>query len=335
MKKKLSLIVGIMCLFLCVSARSERSAGYPLGVILTNNAKEKSVMVFLDEDLTVLSEVSYDAANVTSDRGSTVGPGACMAANGHWERLDRGTVVVLDMDGGAVKEFDLKRVNFTGLRADGEWIYVNSNLNWEFFFDRVNVNTGEIQSAVITDQMIYSFTACDDVIYAVAEEMADQSMALYRYSFITDEWNRMCALPDDECLGYTDIECLSDRICAVVDDVMYIYSLPDHILTELEIGESPVSGLCAVSGEVYAVISDPAAGSDESIVKKVDPESGSIETVGTYDGTIIQIRFAGDDVYIMDYDALKKTRIEDGEFVTVSRYVFNTEYDYCGGFFVR
>ena len=86
---------------------------------------------------------------------------------------------------------------------------------------------------------------------------------------------------------------------------------------------------------MYVVISDPAAGSDDSVVIKADLESGGMETVGTYDGTIIQIRFAGDDVYIMDYDALKKTRIEDGEFVTVSRYVFDTEYDYCGGFFVR
>ncbi|MBQ7184595.1 MAG: hypothetical protein IJR97_11485 [Clostridia bacterium] len=335
MKKKLAMTVVIICLCLCGSAHAGHGEGYPIGVILTKNAKEASAVVFLDEDLTALSGIAYDAANVISDKGSVIGSGACMAANGHWEHLDRGTVVFLDMDDGAVKEFDLDRVNFTGLRADGEWIYVNSNLNWEFFFDRVNVNTGEIQSAVITDRMIYSFTACDDVIYAVAEGSADQPMALYRYSFITDEWDRLCALPDDECLGYTDIECLGDRICAVVDDVLYIYSLPDHILTDLEIGASPASGLCVVSGDVYVVISDPAAGSDDSVVIKADLESGGMETVGTYDGTIIQIRFAGDDVYIMDYDALKKTRIEDGEFVTVSRYVFDTEYDYCGGFFVR
>lgn len=335
MKKRLAFIVGIICLFLCYSAQSSHGEAYPLGVIMTNNAKEKSVMVFLDENLTPLSEVVYNAANVTSGKGITSDSKAYMAANGNWDLLDRGIVVSIDMIDGAVKEFNLNRVNITDLQADHEWIYANSNLNWEFFFDRININTGEIQSAKISDLLIYSFTAFDDVIYAVAEEASDQSMALYSYSFVTDEWDKLCTMLDSECIGYTDIECVGEKIYVIIDDVLYIYSISDHILRDHEIGNSPASKLCIVSNDVYIVISDPAAGSDESIVEKYICENDRMETIGTYNGTILQIQFAGENVFIMDYEVLIKAHIYDGEFVTDSTYFFSTDYDYCGGLFIK
>ena len=335
MKKKLLITLSIICIMISGCSARKMDAGYSLGVIMTNGYEEHSAIILLNDELKEHSTIPCAVANITTGEGAMSGSMVYLAANGDSDHLDYGAVLSLDTADLALEKYELGRTNITDFRIDPPWIYTNSNLNWVFCLDRVNTATREIQSVEMTDLLIYCFVPYHDEICVLAEETGTTAMALYKYSFLTGKREKLCQLMDHGAEGYTDISYMNGSVYALVDDTLFQFSLRDGILKTHNMEDAPACKLCAVSGDLYIIISDPAAGSDISLVKKFIGEERRTETVGTYRGTILQIEFSESGIYIMDYDGLHKTHIKSGEFVTDLEYVFGTKYDYCGGFFVK
>lgn len=309
---------------------------YDLAVIYTQEYKNSSRIDFFAEDKIGTETYRYANLCMLNERVYDVNGNIYMAALGDSDSLDYSTILSYDPVSLAVEEYKFDRVNITDFQIDGENIIVSSNLNWEFYLDRYNTRTGEMDS-IQTSQMIGGFLSGQDVCYAVGEDLESYHSFLYQFDYESGECKTICKLSDDTCQGYFDLAFYEQMLCVLFEQKIYCYNTVTGELTEKELCRNSPYQLRVFDEELYIIYSDPLSDStDGNGVERFDIQTMDSYEMFDYDGYIRQMEMKEDRIYILNYDCVEKYTLLDQALHLEQKYEleFTDEY-YCGGMFVK
>lgn len=211
------------------------SPDYRTGLILTQENKETSKILLLDESGQVISRRScpYGTMGHFGYQQQIIRDGVLYEAPaGIATKKDFGKIVGFDLKTGEAAVYDFKRDNITALDADGTCLYALSNLNGVTYFDRMNRESGSISTVTCEDIMTLHICVMGGRLYGLGENLDTGKFQLYRVDFEKESRMTLMDLPENVTEDPVLLNDFGQQIYFVSGTVLYMYDPASGKLTE-------------------------------------------------------------------------------------------------------
>jgi len=211
------------------------SPDYRTGLILTQESKETSEILLLDESGQVISRRScpYGTMGHFGYQQQVIRDGVLYEAPaGIATKKDFGKIVGFDLKTGEAAEYDFKRDNITALDADGTCLYALSNLNGVTYFDRMNRESGSISTVTCEDIMTLHICVMGGRLYGLGENLDTGRFQLYRVDFEEESRITIKDLPENVTEDPVLLSAFGQQLYFVSGTVLYTYDPASGKLAE-------------------------------------------------------------------------------------------------------
>ena len=329
-------VIGILSVMSACS-QQEKPTDYSIGMIYTTEYKNKSEILFLDENMTETGKLDWNYSSMAYDGFSNsfiLDRQLYLLPLGHGDKLDGGKVVTFDLDQAEKKEYDFDRVNITDFTADGKQIFITGNLNGQGYMDVYDMQTDRIRRMETPGILPDVVRVYDGRAFALAMDFDSDEKILGEFSPESGTYQELYCLGKVELPSY--MEEYKGKLYFVQDNTLFVYDIGKSEMTKQILPHDRAFNLQRKENILYISHTDLFEDGISYLVL-YNLETGQIEKELSFDTTIVQLEVSGDGtVYILDYEKLGKYDISSTEPRLLEEIRIKQEGDfYCGGFFLK
>lgn len=310
---------------------------YNIGMIYTKEYKEDTKLVFLDETMEPVDEISFSYSNMSYDgfaNALEIDGRVFFLPKGHGDKLDFGKVISMRLTDGKVEEYDFDRINMTSFTCDGNWVYATSNLNGISYLDRYDRETKKIVSMETENMITDVIVAGNGSLFGFASDLESGKCYLGQFDIDLQKSMMLHELKKEETPAF--LQFYKDVLLFVDDDILYRYNVERKTVEQIMLPHDGAYNLARQEEKLYIGYTNLFE-DNVSYVNVYDLDKQEITRDVTYQGTILQMEISKenpDHLFLLDYDKLIKIDLAKGKVLCETEALEEKEY-YIGGFFLK
>lgn len=193
MKKVFCIIISLLLLIACVTGCKEnnppeiQTEDISIGVIETKGDKDKSRIIFYDNDMNELGALPLEYATVGNIFYTplVIDNTLYVIPQGQANKKDAKTVLEISLSNLETKKHSINQLAMNSVAASENFVYTCNTYNGVSYINKCDRNTGETDSIVISSTYISKLLYVEDRLYAFGT--TDTENAMQSELFVYDE----------------------------------------------------------------------------------------------------------------------------------------------------
>lgn len=225
MKKVLRLFIILLLIFItigCVSNPVKNVDEIKIGIVETTGDKYKSSIQWYNENLEVVDvqKLKYASLGNTFVQPLYYEDEIYLIPEGIFKTRDTKKIISINKKSFNLTEYDVDNIALQSIAINNDFIYVNSNINYETFINQINRSSKETQETAYPDAYFSTIVAAMDKVFLIG---AKEDNLTTSYIYVVDK-----ELND---IDRIDISEYGNGIFKFLVDKDYLYLSVNHTLS--------------------------------------------------------------------------------------------------------
>lgn len=304
-------------------------------VLYTTDSGDRSQIEWLDQafQVTATSKYPFSGASLDGFANASMQDGKLvLVPRGDGQKKDYDKIVLVNTNSGQAETIDIGRTNSTGFSVEGHQAAVVSNLNWQFYIDLVDLDTGNIQSMTVADENLYvtDVILAGGQIYAGALRGDQEGSCLCRMDMDAGACEILLELPDE--INFLEWDGAHLLFFSQGELVKYKIATGEHASYPLT--RTDPFNLQMTDGVMWIAYTDIHNEQCDSLIEARSTVTDEVLYSAAHHGAILQVEYDGEYVYVAGYDQLHQYRTDRSALRLTEHIPLEKHGFYFGGFYL-